>query len=101
MSKQKCCIRVIGSGGESWTTRRGARRLIERNLAEGDPDSGVVHMIEGDSRFNAAAASANPARLQIVARNAASCQYRNEVLGLPNFVRTGAPRKASHGKKAA
>jgi hypothetical protein len=101
MSKSKCSIRVLSSLGESWTTRRGARRLVARGLATGDPESGCIHMIEADPRFDAEAVSHRRARLVIVARNRASCEYRNEVLGLPNFVRTGPPRQASHGKKAA
>lgn len=98
VSKQKSCIRIIGPGGESWTTRRGAKRLIERNLAHGEPESGILHMITSDPRFECAAASANAARLAIVMRNAASCDYRNEVLGLPNFARIGPPRAISHGR---
>ena len=99
MSKQKCRVKVESSHGVSWTDYRGARRMVERGMARRVSEVLVI-MIETDPRFCAEMESANRARLAIVARNAASCSYRNEFLGLPNFARIGAPRAISHGKAA-
>lgn len=33
MSKSKCSVKVVSSTGESWTTKRGALRLVDRGLA--------------------------------------------------------------------
>ena len=86
MTKSKCNVRVVSSTGFSYTTRRGARRLIARGLATGSVDSGMVSMVETDVRYECEAPSVNRAKLAIVARNVASGKYRNDVLGLPNFV---------------
>lgn len=100
MAKSKCSVQVESSRGISYTDHRGARRLVQRGMARKVSDRLIV-MLESDPRVFCDRVSVNPARLAIVARNARSCEYRNEVLGLPNFVRTGAPRAISHGKKAA
>ena len=99
MSKQKCRVKVESSLGVSYTDYRGARRMVERGMARRVSEVLVV-MIETDPRYFAEMESANRARLEIVARNRASCDYRNEFLGLPNFARIGAPRSSSHGKAA-
>ncbi len=100
MSKSRCKVKVESSHGVAWTDNRGARRMVARGMAV-QVSAKLIIMIETDPRFDAERVSANAARLVIVARNQASCDYRGEVLGLPNFVRNGAPRAASHGKKAA
>jgi hypothetical protein len=52
----KCSVVVISSSGQAHTTKRGARRLIDRKLAARQPD-GTLRMFEGDYRFECAAAS--------------------------------------------
>jgi hypothetical protein len=50
MSKHsKCGIRVVSSTGEAWTTKRGARRLVSRELGARQPD-GTIQMYEYDYR---------------------------------------------------
>ena len=48
--RSKCNVVVISESGKSWTTKRGARRLVDRELAERQPD-GSVRMRESDYRF--------------------------------------------------
>jgi len=50
MSHSKCGTLVWSSTGEAWTSKRGARRLIDRKLAERQPD-GTLRMYESDYRF--------------------------------------------------
>ena len=50
MSHSKCGTLVWSSTGEAWTSKRGARRLIDRQLAERQPD-GTLRMYESDYRF--------------------------------------------------
>lgn len=103
MSKSKCSVLVISEKGQSFTTRRGARRMVEANLARPESER-CIRMIEDHPRFEAQPLPSRPTSPRLAVRARVfemGGDYRNEFLGLPNFVRTGAPRSSSHGKKAA
>jgi hypothetical protein len=91
--KSKANIVVLSSAGQAFTTHRGARRLERRGLVKWISAS-AVRMIETDHRFqNHHAAPAHSPDLTVVAGQLAIGEYRNRVLGLPNFVRFQNPRK--------
>jgi len=48
--RSKCRILVVSSHGQAYTTLRGARRMVEQNIAYRLED-GSVRMIETDRRF--------------------------------------------------
>jgi hypothetical protein len=99
--KSKCSIRVRSSRGDSWTTRRGARRLVTRGLAIVAID-GSLEMIEHDHRFDAQAQVRQQSpKLVIVRRYEMPGDYRQRELGLPNFARVPSRHRTSIGKKAA
>lgn len=60
----KCSIAVISSTGQAFTTKRGARRLVQNKMADLMPD-GTLRMIETDHRFNCAAASTAGPKLRM------------------------------------
>lgn len=57
--KFKLTVRVVSSLGTSFTSRRGARRLVSRGLAY--EKAGELVMIESDPRFKRPAKAADPA----------------------------------------
>lgn len=65
-SHSKCSVKVTSSKGTSWTTRRGARRLVERGMAKEGP--GGLVMVEADPRFACVAASVQRAQYQVIPR---------------------------------
>jgi hypothetical protein len=92
---------VISSKGESYTSLRGARRLVEQKLATEEAPK-LIRMIEEHPRFCAAPISrpVSP-RLTVIDRDLPD-DYRNRYLGLPNFVRIGSgSRRSSEGKVIA
>lgn len=68
MSKHsKCSVPVYSSRGRSFTTRRGARRLVARGLASERADGGI-QMVETDHRFACETSPPQPPRLTIALR---------------------------------
>lgn len=67
VSKHKCNVPVYSTQGCSYTTKRGARRLEERGLADRLP-SGGLRMRETDHRFQCEAKEPAPARPVFVIR---------------------------------
>jgi hypothetical protein len=95
-SKRSVFIENPPEGGSRWTNRRQARRLVERGGAEwADQEQRVLRIVRIERQ---ATAPANSPRLEIIARNAWSLDYRNQVLGLPNFVGIQ-PRSGTPGRK--
>lgn len=75
------------------TTRRSARRYVEQGRARWlDGRQDVIEFVAGDRRHQAAAAAPAPIarahspRVDVVQEQLACGRYRNEFLGLPNFV---------------
>jgi hypothetical protein len=66
MRRSKCKVRVNSSKGQGYTSKRGARRMIDRGLAERRPD-GELRMIESDHRFNCETPSSRGPRFEVVA----------------------------------
>lgn len=64
--RQKCSIYVASRSGGSWTTPRGARRLVARGLADWDGDRSIV-MRSDDYRFECTAGGPRSPHMEIVA----------------------------------
>ena len=77
MAHGKCGVLVLDAeGNRSWTTKRGARRIVERGL--GEESNGILRMREADLRYNSPAVAAHSPRLASTALPFRYCWLNSE-----------------------
>jgi len=87
----KASIKVTASSGDTWTTRRGARRLVSRGLADELPN-GTLQMHEQDHRYQCEPAAAQGPQLEVIAPRAAPMVHLEGFLPYPQATQTTAAR---------
>lgn len=93
--RSKCRILVVSSHGQARTTLRGARRLVDRGLAERLED-GTVRMIESDRRFQSKPAPAE--KVSLIDRKAPYLPHYPMSEWPFGFARYPLPTQTSSGK---